>query len=416
MLDEVDKKKPDLISMVEQFIQLASSAPDRISFSSGPVLELRKRVSAQLRSPLSPEDPVVGSPIQERAEEIVRDIHFILFARGVVLDTSLFVSEAAERVQELLALLQDHMAPVEGPREVDVVDASLPDALSEIGKYAKNGRIVVVKNFPCDAWDWTPEWFHSRFGDERFPLADLTADAAIAGEPLPLRLVFEEPDRYFFANSQLLFDRNPDLSKSMNLRRMEDAVLPAGFWPLSQQFFVSTGLRAQTPMHNGHNGNFYFNIQGRKRWRLIDPDFSHLLYAWLRPIDGTSAADTIDGIWKSRFPLLNFVPYYEVTLEPGDILWNPYYWWHAVDALSDNNLAVSTRWVGGPGKVFRDPCPVITLTARCSPIRRGLEQEAQEFAKANPGKKFNWFDRFAHGRELFGGFGTRNKSAPWGVN
>ena len=49
--------------------------------------------------------------------------------------------------------------------------------------------------------------------------------------------------------------------------------------------------------------------------------------------------------WLDReFPLYRYVPKYVAHLKPGDVLFNPRWWWHAVDNLTPSSNGVTTRW------------------------------------------------------------------------
>ena len=45
------------------------------------------------------------------------------------------------------------------------------------------------------------------------------------------------------------------------------------------------------------------------------------------------------------FPLYQYCPKYEFILEPGDILFNPTWFWHEVDNLKNETIAVAIRWI-----------------------------------------------------------------------
>ncbi|KXJ06339.1 JmjC domain-containing protein C [Exaiptasia diaphana] len=78
-----------------------------------------------------------------------------------------------------------------------------------------------------------------------------------------------------------------------------------------------------------------------KTFLLIDPAYSQDLYAdehFLFP--GISKFDG-DAIDFAKFPKLANVPYYEVTLHPGDMLYVPQYWWHIVRSRNSPNVAVN---------------------------------------------------------------------------
>jgi hypothetical protein len=65
-------------------------------------------------------------------------------------------------------------------------------------------------------------------------------------------------------------------------------------------------------------------IAGRKRCTLFSPEDSAALY------DGRVDVETPDF---QKFPLLHHATAYECTLEPGELLFMPYRWWHHVVGL-----------------------------------------------------------------------------------
>jgi len=359
-------------------------------------------------------------PGGEGIKELVASLNFILFARATTLQGDLYTVEANKLMAQLEAHMQQHGAAVKATRP-DVVDYRKTDPQTFYDEYVVKSRIALIKNFDCVAWkEWSVDWFVKRFGDEKFPLLKLgdSPDLFVLPdftEEVPLRLLLEERDKYYFANSQVLFDRHPDLHEELNLPEIARFMKPTGDRvPLkqeSQQFFISTGPRAATGVHNGHNCNFFFNVQGVKKWTLVHPEFSFMMCAWLRPFDGICAFHLMNDFAQSWIPTLKNVPYYKVILRPGDVLYNPYYWWHSVESLSTENVGISTRWLGTPGQSFQDPFPVASLATKCNRVSRQAYADAERDRDA--GIKTNWFDRISHGRSIE--FGFKNGMEPWGL-
>ena len=42
-----------------------------------------------------------------------------------------------------------------------------------------------------------------------------------------------------------------------------------------------------------------------------------------------------------------YCPYYSTTLEPGDVLYNPPYWCHAIKNLTEKSVGVANRMMSG---------------------------------------------------------------------
>ena len=123
---------------------------------------------------------------------------------------------------------------------------------------------------------------------------------------------------------------------------------------IDAQLFISTESAhptqklAHTYMHCANNVNMFFNIEGRKKWILVDPEFSLCVYpstffrntaAFLSLIKAPSKAATE----IPRFPLYAYCPKYEVDLEEGDVLFIPCWWWHSVDTLTPATLSIAQR-------------------------------------------------------------------------
>ena len=165
---------------------------------------------------------------------------------------------------------------------------------------------------------------------------------------------------FFDANRDLLEQLNPDkliqaLRKSKSDRKKIDA-----------QLFISTDSPIDTypgsPMHCANNINMFFNLEGKKNWILVDPEFSFACYpySYIRRKAVMLSLISYGNIMreddsKDLFPLLKYVPRYSVDLSPGDVLFVPCWWWHSVETLSKSTLSVAMRL--GPA-VFGSLFPV----------------------------------------------------------
>jgi hypothetical protein len=101
-----------------------------------------------------------------------------------------------------------------------------------------------------------------------------------------------------------------------------------------------------SPFHHAAVYNMFYQIDGKKQWWFIDPYDSFLCYpmAFLG-----RAAGALQCLWpnqynKEAYPLFPYCPVYTAVLEPGDVLFNPPYWWHSIKNLSETTVAVASRW------------------------------------------------------------------------
>lgn len=126
------------------------------------------------------------------------------------------------------------------------------------------------------------------------------------------------------------------------------------------QFFIG-GKGGRTPMHCELPGNFSVQVLGCKRWTLhppgtllfLDPPAARRQYCF---------SEAADVPRPDRYPLYPLADRYETTLEPGDVLWNPPFWWHDVVNLSPVSIGVSCR-VTSLAQALRTS-PLLTA-ARC---------------------------------------------------
>lgn len=94
--------------------------------------------------------------------------------------------------------------------------------------------------------------------------------------------------------------------------------------------------------------NFFCQLQGRKHVLLFPPSQSWRLYPHVHrhPMTNFAIAD-LENPDIDRLPALRDARGLEATLEPGDVLFLPAYYWHYVRQAGDGlNLSVNF-WVGG---------------------------------------------------------------------
>nr|VFK64412.1 MAG: Cupin-like domain-containing protein [Candidatus Kentron sp. UNK]VFK71068.1 MAG: Cupin-like domain-containing protein [Candidatus Kentron sp. UNK] len=201
---------------------------------------------------------------------------------------------------------------------------------------------VVLRGFTTDSEavrDWTFRSLMERFGNEEVLLTTEKLD----GDPGQLKAV--ESGKVYLHNSEILFRRYPELADALPLDRIESF---SPLRPTYLQFFLGregTG----TPFHSAANWNWFFNIEGRKKWWFVDPRHGFLIYPFAAM--GHAAAFTLCGFPgeydRAFFPAFEYCPAFEITLDPGDVLFNPPWWWHAVRNVTDTTVGVASRWMLG---------------------------------------------------------------------
>jgi len=193
---------------------------------------------------------------------------------------------------------------------------------------------------------WSVDWFVRKFGHEEAALKTPDADNV----PGKLRDI-DHPGVYLH-NSEQVFVRHPELVKELDLHRLLPLVGDgrlANSHPrlgnLPVQLFLGregTG----TGFHCANGFNWFFMVEGEKRWTFVDPRWTPLMFPGLTrgALYQTSAVTDPNTVLARYLPLWRVCPRYEAVLRPGDVLLNPPWWWHCIENLTPATTAAATRW------------------------------------------------------------------------
>lgn len=282
--------------------------------------------------------------------EVLKEYAHFFFVKNLFQAPRVSSVAAAELEQRLLRELPVLDQPV---AEVDSLQAEslTADAL----KHAYDSRIrpIVVRGYAKQARcvrHWTPEYFRERYGDYR--VFYTSADKMINDDGTRLadfveRAVAGNKNRDYVENLSGIFNTYPELHADLELNRLEAAFGQyASYLHIAQLFVGGPGTGASFHCANELNG--FLNIYGKKRWTLLHPKYSFAMYSTLMN-KGFFVGSLVKhrapvGFREVHFPLYNRVPRLTVTLEPGDLLLNPPWWWHAVDNVTPVTISVATRW------------------------------------------------------------------------
>ena len=109
------------------------------------------------------------------------------------------------------------------------------------------------------------------------------------------------------------------------------------------------GGAKRTQLHYDLADNFHAVVRGKKRFYIVSPDQHHLLYPLVpdRTARRTLSYSQFDffAIDEQRFPVLRDVRYLVADLAPGDALYMPTRWYHAVQHDGDPTMAINFWWV-----------------------------------------------------------------------
>jgi ribosomal protein L16 Arg81 hydroxylase len=193
---------------------------------------------------------------------------------------------------------------------------------------------------------WSPEFIKSKYGNAEVEVqVDRNADSnyEINTQKHKKTVLFNEyidrvvesgatNDYYMVANNQTL---EREEFKSL----LDDIVMPEflNSQDTKQKVFFWFGPSGTiTPLHHDPMNLIMAHIYGRKRWRLIDPKYTPLLYNHI----GVFSKVDLEKPDYDRYPLFKEVPIIETVLEAGEIIFVPVGWWHQVKGL-DISIALS---------------------------------------------------------------------------
>jgi hypothetical protein len=123
------------------------------------------------------------------------------------------------------------------------------------------------------------------------------------------------------------------------------------------EMFVA-GAGTGSAFHCAVGGNFFVMVCGRKRWILVKPSDSFAMYPTIGRNMGSAYvgspinSETYESEQMERYPLFSKVSKFTVTLEPGDVLFVPSWWWHEVKNLEPAVGVPLRSWLGGRNNFF----------------------------------------------------------------
>ncbi len=101
-----------------------------------------------------------------------------------------------------------------------------------------------------------------------------------------------------------------------------------------------------TPLHHDPMNLLFVQVYGRKTWKMIPPYYTHMLYNYR----GVFSEVDCENPDYEKYPSFQKVPIIEFTLNPGEAIFIPVGWWHAVKSLdisismSFSNLAFPNQY------------------------------------------------------------------------
>ncbi len=259
--------------------------------------------------------------------------------------------------------------------------------------YVRKGRPVIMEGAAKD-WacvkNWSIDYFKENFGDDDINMLDQSTQE-MALERMKLRDVLEniqsEGSKYLrfypflFKHPERLADFDYEWLRA---RRKRGTIAEA-----FQVFIASKGK--YTPMHNASQGNLFIQAYGEKSWVLysnhytpiVDPRPARNMYrnAPFKKPEGPFNPHNPD--FETPYTLFQYADGYEFTLKPGDVFWNPPYYWHTVQNPS-NSIGISYKWIAPAYNWWKSPLYYFLEMCATKPnIFKSIKLFKQEFNLVN---------------------------------
>ena len=142
----------------------------------------------------------------------------------------------------------------------------------------------------------------------------------------------------FYMSEEVLADRFPTLAADVEPLTFLDPALK-----ITNSFWLGSAGTV-TPLHYDLIYNLAVEVRGRKRFTLFAPDQLDYLYPFSKrsKIVTFSRVD-IEKPDLDRFPKFQQAQPIQCTLEPGEILYIPPFWWHQVHSV-DAAILMNYTW------------------------------------------------------------------------
>tara|TARA_B100001109_G_C18859103_1_gene473140 strand:+ start:898 stop:1959 length:1062 start_codon:yes stop_codon:yes gene_type:complete len=147
-----------------------------------------------------------------------------------------------------------------------------------------------------------------------------------------------------------LLEKHPEHILDFDYKWLRERRNPLTAFEAFQVFIGGDG--SLTPLHNANQCNLFTQVVGEKKWMLyhpmhtaiIDPEPVRNVYRSAPCRKEGLPFDPFEPNYEAPYGLFKYIDSYSVHLKPGDVLWNPPFYWHAVKNVGDS-IGVGYRWL-----------------------------------------------------------------------
>ena len=229
-------------------------------------------------------------------------------------------------------------------------DLSIEEFMRE---YVAKGKPVIMegaaKDWPC-VQKWSPEYFKELHGDDEIIMVDQNQ----GDYPYELMTLADVIDNMRNGSGKYyrfypLLVRHPEHIADFDMEWLKARKIHPAFVDSFQVFMGGQGT--YTPLHNASQPNLFVQVYGEKKWMIFpnyyalvpDPDPIRNVYRNASPKKTEGPFNPFEPNYDPPYHLFKYIDMYSVHLKPGDVFYNPPYYWHAVQNATDS-IGVGYRW------------------------------------------------------------------------
>lgn len=229
---------------------------------------------------------------------------------------------------------------------------------------------------------WSPAFFADTYGDDRITLVDVAVGDAggPGGRDSTLREVVAaiEAGQTDYARFSNVLADHPELEADFDkpwLRSLADRVATGLHW----QFFMG-GAGTSTALHGALGSNAFVQVYGQKTWHIFPTAFTPALRP--RNIGAPFFASDLNAADPDLafHPLVPHLDGWTTTLHPGDVLYNPPFYWHQVSNPT-TSIGVGFRWYGLPSLLRSSPTQLLLTLLATNPPAFKAKRVGSNFAR-----------------------------------
>ncbi len=273
--------------------------------------------------------------------------------------------------------------------EIPRIHAPEPAHLRD--EYMRTGQPVIITG-AMEHWRavdiWSIDYLIEHCGDNAVPVRTLSPQTGATTRTSTLRAYLQHLRHHSDASTSGSIG---DVAFANVLHQVTDDVGSSRYRqsPIAE-LAVMIGRCTYAPLHfHGSTDAFSSQIVGHKRFVLFDPRQSAALYpnAWFDPrfynFSRVTLAPGDEGQEATEdFPRIAELEGWECTLGPGEILYIPVHWWHAVYGSDEFNVLL-VDFFPAPLRQWTFPQPGMRSLLHCA-----LERAVQRVV---PDRLIDWY-------------------------